>query len=254
MAAPSAAAAGAAPRGRPLAGFAGFRPAALKYLRALKRHNERAWFIEHRETYDQEVLGPLRDFVSEIDDRLARVAPEICGDAKRSVFRIYRDVRFSHDKRPYKTHAACWFFHRDSDPKVGRDGGGAGFYFHIEPGNSQIGGGLWMPGREVLTILRDTIAEDPAGFVQAADSKVMRRRFGGLDPERVLTRMPRGFSDQHEAAKWLRYQSFTAGRMLTDSEVIRPDLASRVVRDYVPLVPLVRWLNSALGLQPAARR
>ena len=178
-----------------MSGFAGFRPAALKYLRALKRHNERAWFIEHRETYDQEVLGPLRDFVSEIDDRLARVAPEICGDAKRSVFRIYRDVRFSHDKRPYKTHAACWFFHRDSDPKVGRDGGGAGFYFHIEPGNSQTGGGLWMPGREVLTILRDAIAEDPAGFRRAADSPVMRRRFGGLDSERVLTRMPRGFSE-----------------------------------------------------------
>jgi uncharacterized protein (TIGR02453 family) len=237
-----------------LAGFAGFRPAALKYLRALKRHNERAWFIAHRETYDQEVLGPMREFVSEIDDRLARVAPEICGDAKRSIFRIYRDVRFSHDKRPYKTHAACWFFHRDSDPKVGRDGGGAGFYFHIEPGACQVGGGLWMPGREVLTILRDAIAADPAGFRRAADSPVMRRRFGGLDGERVLTRMPRGYSDAHVAAKWLRCRSFTAGREFADADVTRLDLAARVMKDYAVLTPLVRWLNSALGLEPAARR
>jgi uncharacterized protein (TIGR02453 family) len=226
----------------------------LTFFRGLKKHNAKPWFEAHRDDYEQHVRGPLTGVVREMDSRFAEFAPEFVGDPKRSMFRLNRDVRFSADKSPYKTHAACWFFHRDSDPKVGRDGGGAGFYFHIEPGNSQIGGGLWMPGREVLTILRDTIAEDPEGFVRAADSKVMRRRFGGLDPERVLTRMPRGFSESHEAAKWLRYQSFTAGRMLTDSEVIRPDLASRVVRDYVPLVPLVRWLNSALGLKPAARR
>ena len=234
--------------------FAGFRPAALKYLRALAKHNERAWFEAHRAEYEQEVLGPMRDFVDEVDDRLARAAPEIGGDAKRSVFRIYRDVRFSHDKRPYKTHAACWFFHRDSDAKVGRDGGGAGFYFHLEPGTSQTGGGLWMPGRAVLTRLRDAIAERPSAFAKAAASPTMRRRFGGLDDERVLTRMPRGFSDSHSAAKWLRYQSFTAGRALSDAEVLRPDIAARVVRDFAAMLSLVRWLNGAVGLTPAVRR
>lgn len=237
-----------------MAGFAGFRPAALKYLRALAKHNERAWFEAHRSEYELEVLSPIREFVDEIDDRLARVAPEICGDARRSVFRIYRDVRFSHDKRPYKTHAACWFYHRDSDAKVGRDGGGAGFYFHLQPGECQVGGGLWMPGREVLLQLRDAIAEDPQAFLRAADSPTMRRRFDGLTAEAVLTRMPRGFDDMHPAAKWLRYKSFTAGRALTDAEVTRPDIAARVMKDFAALTPLVRWLNGALGLKAAARR
>ena len=238
----------------PLAGFAGFRSASLRFLRALARHNERAWFEAHRPEYELEVLGPLRAFVEEIDDRLARIAPEICGNARRSVFRIHRDVRFSHDKRPYKQHAACWFYHRDSDAKVGRDGGGAGFYFHLEPGRCQLGGGLWMPGRDVLTALRDAIHDDPRGFARAADSPVMRRRFGGLSDEAVLTRMPRGFDESHPAARWLRYKSFTAGRMMPDSEVLRPDLATRVARDYAALVPLVRWLNGALSLKAAAKR
>ena len=233
---------------------AGFRPAALSYLRALAKHNERPWFEAHRSEYEQEVLGPMREFVEEMDDRLARITPEICGDARRSVFRIYRDIRFSNDKRPYKTHAACWFFHRDSDAKVGRDGGGAGFYFHIEPGRSQTGGGLWMPGPPVLAQLRRAIDADPRAFTRAADSTTMRRRFGSLDDEAVLTRMPRGFDEDHPAAKWIRYKSFTAGRMIPDAEVTRTDIASRVAKDFVALTPLVRWLNSALGLKPAARR
>ena len=234
--------------------FAGFRPAALSFLRGLARHNERPWFEAHRDAYENEIQRPMRDLVEEMDDRLARVAPEICGDARRSIFRIYRDIRFSADKRPYKQHAACWFYHRDSDPKVGHDGGGAGFYFHLEPGNSQLGGGLWMPGREVLAQLREAIAEDPRGFVKAADSPSMRRRFDGLSDEAVLTRMPRGFDEGHPAAKWLRYKSFTAGRMMTDAEVLRPDLASRVEKEFAALTPLVRWLNGALGLKAATRR
>lgn len=237
-----------------MAAFAGFRPAALRFLRALARHNERAWFLEHRAEYELEVLGPLREFVEEIDDRLARAAPEICGDARRSVFRVYRDVRFSHDKRPYKTHAACWFYHRDSNPKVGHDGGGAGFYFHLEPGKCHVGGGLWMPGREVLATLREAIAGGPRAFERAADSPAMRRRFGGLSDEAVLTRMPRGFAESHPAARWLRYKSFTAGGALTDTQVARPDLAWRVMRDYAVLLPLVRRLNGALGLRAATRR
>lgn len=234
--------------------FAGFRPAALKYLRSLKRHNERAWFEAHRATWEQEVLGPMREFVEEMDDRLARFAPEICGDARRSIFRIDRDVRFSSDKRPYKTHSACWFFHRDSDARVGHDGGGAGFYFHLEPGGGEIGGGLWRPGRDVLAKLRDAIVEDPKGFARVADSTSMRRRYGGISTNYMLSRLPRGFAEPHPAARWLRYRSFTAGRSMTDSEMIRPDLATRVAREYAAILPLVRWLNSAVGLPPAARR
>src|SRR5258705_6180506 len=120
-----------------------FTAATLTFLRGLKRHNERPWFEAHRDEYEAVVKDPMRDLIEEMDVRLARLAPEIIGDPKRSMFRIYRDIRFSADKSPYKTHASCWFYHRDGSRAVGREaaGGGAGFYFQIAPGDSFSGGG-----------------------------------------------------------------------------------------------------------------
>src|SRR2546428_10744553 len=122
-----------------------FSTATLTFLRGLKRHNDRAWFEAHRPEYEAVVKQPMRHLIEEMDVRLARLAPEITGDPKRSMFRIYRDIRFSKDKSPYKTHAACWFRHRDADARVGgeAEGGGAGFYFHITPGASLFGRGIW---------------------------------------------------------------------------------------------------------------
>src|SRR5256884_7217494 len=119
-----------------------FSTATLTFLRGLKRHNDRAWFEAHRPEFEAVVQEPMRHLIEEMDVRLARLAPEIIGDPKRSLFRIYRDIRFSADKSPYKTHAACWFYHRDGSRAVGREaaGGGAGFYFQIAPGDSFVGG------------------------------------------------------------------------------------------------------------------
>ena len=117
---------------------AGFSKESLTFLRRLRRNNRREWFTANRERYETFVRRPLEELVEEMDARFARFAPEITGHTKRSIFRIYRDVRFSADKSPYKTHAACWFFHRDAGKGVGGTNpqGGAGFYFHIEPGAS----------------------------------------------------------------------------------------------------------------------
>jgi uncharacterized protein (TIGR02453 family) len=109
-----------------------------------------------------------------------------------------------------------------------------------------LGAGLWMPPRPQLNKLRDAIAEKPKQFDQVARS--LSKRFGGLDQEAVLKRMPRGFPEDHPAAEWLRYQSFTSGRALTDSEVTNDKLASLLAREYEALLPLVRWINGALGL------
>ena len=127
--------------------FTGFRPAALGFLRSLRRHNDREWFERHRETYDSELRLPLAALIEEVDVRLATLAPEIVGNLKTSPFRIHRDVRFSADKSPYKTHVACWFHHTDAGRGVGASTphGGAGFYFHIEEGRTSLGGGIWMP-------------------------------------------------------------------------------------------------------------
>src|SRR5437899_621447 len=140
-----------------------FSTATLAFLRGLKRHNQKTWFEAHRAEYEGVVKRPMLELIEEMDVRLARFAAEIIGDPKRSMFRIYRDIRFSNDKSPYKTHASCWFYHRDGSRAVGREavGGGAGFYFQIAPGDSFLGGGMWMPPREALLKIRDAIATKP---------------------------------------------------------------------------------------------
>src|SRR5262249_33075615 len=156
----------------------------------------------------------------EMDVLLQSFAPEIAGDRKKSMFRIHRDIRFSKDKAPYKTHASFWLFHRHGSRSVGRKAGdgGAGFYFQIAPGESFIGGGIWMPPRPSLTKIRDHLAAHPAAFRRITGDRALVRRFGALSTEAALTRMPRGFDECHPAAEWLRLQSFTVGRDLTDQE------------------------------------
>lgn len=236
--------------------FRGFRPAALTFLRSLKRTNTREWFQAHRDDYEGEVRAPLAALVEELDVRFAELAPEIVGDPKRSLFRIHRDVRFSSDKSPYKTNAACWFYHGDAGRGVGSTTphGGAGFYFHMEPGGSMLGGGIWMPPRPTLARLRERIDEEHGSLRRILRDPALAKRFGALDETAKLTRMPRGYTDDHPAADLLRHQSFTLGRTLSDAEVLGPRLADVLARDYARLVPFVRWFNGALGLRTLARR
>jgi uncharacterized protein (TIGR02453 family) len=244
--------------------YTGFTPKAFTFLRGLARHNEKPWFEAHREAYERDLRAPMVALVDEVDARLGEFAPEIVGDRRRSVFRIHRDVRFSNDKRPYKTNAACWFFHRDvSSARQGERAGetagatvhgGAGFYFQLAPNDCWVGAGMWMPPRPALARLRDAIAEDHETFERIVRAPAFVARFGALSDEAVLKRMPRGYDADHPAADWLRYQSFTAGRQLDDAEVLGPELPALVEADYRVLLPLVRWLNRALGLPTLARR
>jgi uncharacterized protein (TIGR02453 family) len=224
-----------------------FSKGALRFLRQLRQNNKKVWFEAHREDYERDVRDPMRELIEEMDARLLRFAPEIGGDPKRSMFRIYRDIRFSKDKSPYKTHAACWFNHRRASSKVGSEApdGSAGFYFHLEPGASFVGAGLWMPPRPQLNRIRDAIAEKPDRF--EAVVVALKRRYGGLSDESMLKRMPRGFSEDQPGARWLRHQSFTSGRKLTDSHVTASSLPSLLEKDFTALLPLVRWVNETLG-------
>ena len=236
--------------------FSGFTERGLRFLKALGRHNDREWFGAHRAEYDAHVRDPMRALVEEMDVRLARVAPEMVGDPARSIFRIHRDVRFSADKSPYKTHAAAQFYHRDAGRGAGVDatGAGASFYFHFDPSESFVAGGLWMPARPALNAIRDALAADPDGFEAIVLAPSFRRRFGALEEDAVLKRMPRGFSDDHPAARWLRYRSFVGYRALTSADVTSRRLPAILERDFRLLLPLVRWLNRAVGYQPAAAR
>lgn len=232
--------------------FSGFRPDALRFLRDLARNNRREWFEAHRETYEVEVQQPLLALLDELDVRLASLAPELAADRKRSVFRIYRDIRFSKDKSPYKTHVAFWVGHRAFEGSRPAIHGGAGIYFHLEPGRSIIAGGMWMPPAPALAKIRAALNDDLAGFEAAR--RRLRPTFGELSQESVMKRPPRGFGTDHPAAKWLRYRSFTASRPVAGVDLRRPDLPDRLGRAYKPIIPLIRWLNTALGLRPAVRR
>ncbi|HET7585323.1 MAG TPA: DUF2461 domain-containing protein [Gemmatimonadaceae bacterium] len=236
--------------------FPGFSPDAIRFFRSLRRHNTREWFAQHRARYEDAVLTPMRLMVEEVDDALASVAPEIVGDPRRSLFRIHRDVRFSADKSPYKTNAACWFFHRDAGRGVGQSvkTGAAGFYFHLEPGRYFLGGGIWMPPRPALQAIREAIAERHEEFTRFVRARAFRRVYGALDDERMLQRVPRGYAPDHPAAHWLRYVSFTATRDLSEGDVHARTLPSRLVADFEVLLPLVRWLNDVLGYPATERR
>jgi uncharacterized protein (TIGR02453 family) len=233
-----------------------FGSGALTFFRGLAKNNSKPWFEAHRDQYEQLVKQPMVGLVEEMDVRFAGFAPEFVGEPRRSVFRIHRDIRFSSDKSPYKTHAACWFFHGGGTSKVGREahGGGAGFYFHLQPGASFAGGGCWMPPRDALKRFRTAIAADPRTFERIVLAPALRRRFGGLSEESMLKRAPRGYSDDHPAARWLKFQSFTVGRPLTDAQVTGPRLTAILADDYATMLPLVRWLNTTLGLAPLKRR
>jgi uncharacterized protein (TIGR02453 family) len=233
-----------------------FDKASFAFLRGLKANNNKLWFEAHRADYEEHLRQPMRALIEEMEVRFARMCPEIIGDPRRSMFRINRDIRFSRDKSPYKTHAACWLYHRAATRGVGgeAESGSAGFYFHIEPGRSMVGGGLWMPPRSMLKKLRDAIADDPRGFERIARDTVLVKRFGGLDDEGRLKRMPRGFPEDHPAAEWLKYQSFTSGRSLTDAQVTSGKLPKLLEEEFSRLLPLVRWLNNAIGLKPANHR
>jgi len=223
----------------------------LAFFRGLKRNNRRDWFEAHREEYEEHVKEPLAALVLEMDRRFREFAPEIVGEPKRSMFRIHLDVRFSKDKSPYKTHASCWFFHGGGSSKVGREahGGGAGFYFHLEPGASLLAGGIWMPPAPALKRFRTAIAADPRAFERVVLSAGMKRRFGSLNDDAVLKRTPRGYAEDHPAARWLKYQSFTMSRPLTDAQVTSGRLTSLLEADYTIMLPLVRWVNGVLGLK-----
>ena len=223
-----------------------FTRAAMGFLRGIRKNNNKPWFEAHRADYEEHVREPMRELIGEMDARFRKLAPEIGGDPKRSMFRINRDIRFSKDKSPYKTHAACWFHHNRASKQVGSEAkeGSAGFYFHLEPGASMVGAGLWMPPSSQLKRLRNAIDEDPSGFERMTRTL---KRFSGLDDGAMLKRMPRGYEETHPAAKWLRYTSFTSGRRLTDAQVTNPKLGALLEQEFAGLLPLVRWLNEALG-------
>jgi uncharacterized protein (TIGR02453 family) len=224
--------------------FRGFGPGALKFLRGLARHNDREWFERHRPVYEAEVRDPLRALVEEMDVRLARVAPELVGDPRRSIFRIHRDVRFSKDKSPYKTNLGADFPYVDEGAGGGEGDGphsGGGGYVHISPAESFVGGGMWHPEPVRLAAFRALVDKDPGRVTRAVEEPGFVARFGSVNGDK-LKRVPTGFPPDHPHAELLKLKDVTFGRSLALDEVFSAKLPDIIVDDFAAAMPVYRLL------------
>jgi uncharacterized protein (TIGR02453 family) len=212
----------------------------LSFLRALKRHNDREWFREHRQRYEDHVRAPMLAVIDRLARDLPRFAPQLVVSPKVALYRIYRDTRFSADKSPLKTHVAAIFPCRGLQKHEG-----AGLYFEVAPGHCWIGGGLYAPQPWQLRAVRERIASRPREFRRIVESAQFRRAVGALDGER-LVRVPAGFPPDHEAAAYLKFRQFLAGREFPGTFATTAGFYARLLGIFRAIAPLTRFLNEPL--------
>ncbi|HLJ84764.1 MAG TPA: TIGR02453 family protein [Candidatus Eremiobacteraceae bacterium] len=204
--------------------FTGFSPAAMKFLRELAKNNERDWFVPRKHIYETELLAPLQALVSDVTDSLRRARIPIGADPTRSTFRIYRDVRFSPDKRPYKTNLGAYL------PSDGTRDKPGGLYIHIQPKQSFAAIAFYELDKPVLQRWRSEMARNPKRF-QTMLQALERNGLKLSVEHEALKRMPRGFESCADSpiARYFRLGSFTVGEDLTDKEVTSRQLVARVI-------------------------
>jgi len=217
------------------AAFAGFRPAAFTFFRGLARHNDPLWFKPRKTVYDTEVLAPIRALMAVLTERLADAGIPLVGDPGRGIFRIYRDVRFSADKRLYKTHQGAVL------TRSGGKGDPGLLYVHLEPGGSMAGVGFWHPEPELLAKLRHSIAGDPGEFLDMVGR--LDARGYKVTTDAQLARLPRGFETAKGTpiADYVCWKTFIVDMPLRDAEMQAPDLVERIVEMAVATRPLLDW-------------
>ncbi len=222
------------------AGFSGFTKEGVSFLRELKRNNNKEWFSTHKGLYENKLLAPARAFVTAMGERLKEYAPEVNADPRRdrSIFRIYRDTRFSKDKQPYKTHLGIFFW---EGPLKKMEC--SGFYFHLEPPFLNLYTGLYIFSPPVLREYREAVSDPELGKELEDSIKKMITHgpyiFGGEHYKRV----PRGYDPHHPRAELLRYNGLYAGiegdipNALFSDELI--DFCSHRFQN---MLPLHQWL------------
>ena len=220
--------------------FQGFPPEALSFLRRLKRNNHREWFLKNKPVYEAKVKAPMVELVLALGREMKKFAPEMQTDPARAIYRIYRDVRFSPNKTPYKTHVSA-IFHPGGRPKHD----GAGLYFHVSPSEVEIAGGVYLPERDTLLAIRHHIASHHRQLRTILEAPEFRRLFGEPWGEK-LTRAPKGFPPNHPAAELLRYKQLLADVAHPADLAETPRLFSTLVECFRAMMPLVRFLNAPL--------
>ena len=216
------------------------KPETLQFLTKVVQNNNREWFAEHKDEYEtarENVLEMVKDLIPE----LSKIDPLIPGDSdpKKSVMRIYRDVRFSKNKDPYKTNFGIWFSAKS------KGGNEPGYYLHLQPGNSFVAGGYWMPEAPHLKLIRQEIDYNIGDFLEIIKNKKFAADFQ-LSTSNALKNAPKGYDPADPNIEYLKLKSFEVLKKLTDKEVCSPNLVSQLKGYYETIHPLVVFLRNAI--------
>lgn len=213
----------------------------LKFLKDLQKNNNKPWFDEHRGQYESaradffSMVEKLIPAIAKFDDPIGRLT------VKETVFRINRDVRFSKDKSPYKNNMACYF------NQAGKNGLGAGYYLHIEPGKSFAAGGIWVPEPAVLANIRQEIDYNFAAWKKITENKSFKKIFtDGITSNETLVRPPKGYDENNQAIEFLKMKSFIVRSSFADADLLEKGFVTGVAKTFNTMKPLIDFLNTAL--------
>ena len=223
--------------------FVGFPPDAIAFLKEIAANNDREWFAEQKPRYEEVIREPALAFIRAMEKPLQKISPFYIAEPKRSggsLLRIYRDIRFSKDKTPFKTHLAIRFRH-----EIGRDNPCPDLYLHLQPGRTFHAGGIWQPPREPLLQIREAIAAKPTEWRRATTGKAFASTWELLDDK--LTRPPQGFDKDHPVVEELKRKSFAATSDFPQSLWLSEELVDETVRRFKSLRLMLRFLGDAVG-------
>ena len=210
----------------------------LQFLTELSCNNNREWFQEHKDWY-RDCQQRFEQFTADWLERLVEIDPEIKGlQPKDCIWRIYRDVRFSHDKRPFKE----WFGVFPA-AKGGKKSDRGGYYIHIQPGKCMFAGGMWCPNKDFLRAVRREILANYDEVEDIFANPMTNKYFQDFDTEQMLKKVPQGFPADFEHADWLKRKAYTFSTPLTDDEVCAPDFLDKVIEISRAAKPINDFLN-----------
>ncbi len=216
-------------------------PGTLRFLNALKKNNNKDWFDKNKVQY-LAAKDNMELVVSDVIKEIGKFDKTIAGlQAKSCVFRIYKDVRFSKDKTPYKTNMGA------SINEGGKKAIGPGYYLHIEPGNSFIAGGMWMPPGDELKKIRQEIDYNPKPLKKALANPAFKKYFGGLSPEYKLKTTPKGYDKGHADIELLRFNSFIVWHKIPDKILASKTFAKEIAKGAKIMKPFLDYLKVAIS-------
>ena len=216
----------------------------FQFLRDLKRNNDREWFQRNKDRYETGVRDPVLRFIAAAGPRIRGLSPYFVADASPSggsMMRIYRDIRFSKDKSPYKTAIGVHFWH-----VKGKEGATPAFYLHLEPRTSSVGAGIWRPEPRALKRIRDAIAEEPKKWERATSGREFRS--GCAMAGESLKRPPRGYDPDHPFIEDIKRRDFAVSMALADNQVCSPRFMEGVLEAFRVSAPFTKFLTQAVGL------